>query len=130
MITLRQAVEQVWFAFEDMKGSETYVKKIPSMNIVDIAQAIAPNAELDLIGIRPGEKLHEQMISSEDAPSTYEYPTYYKILPQINEWHKDKGRIKNGTLVAEDFVYNSQTNSEWMTIQNLQSWLNKNSFLI
>lgn len=130
MITLRQAVEQVWFAFEDMKGSETYVKKIPSMNIVDIARAIAPNAELDLIGIRPGEKLHEQMISSEDAPSTYEYPTYYKILPQINEWHKDKGRIKNGTLVAEDFVYNSQTNSEWMTIQKLQSWLNKNSFLM
>ena len=96
MITLEQGVELVWKAFEDMLGGEIYVKKIPSMKLIDIAKVIAPKANHKIIGIRPGEKLHEQMIGIEDSYSTYEYFNYYKILPQINEWAKDSFRIKNG----------------------------------
>ena len=79
MITLQAGVNLVWRAFSDMIGGEIFVKKIPSMNIVDLAQAIAPNCELENIGIRPGEKLHEQMIGPEDSPYTYEYSNFYKM---------------------------------------------------
>ena len=96
MISLDQGVDLVWHAFEDMLGGEIYVKKIPSMKVIDIAQVIAPKAKHNIIGIRPGEKLHEQMISTEDSYSTYEYPGYYKILPQINDWAKDRFRIRDG----------------------------------
>src|SRR3546814_16181831 len=85
MITLNQGVELVWHAFRDMVGGEIYVKKIPSMKITDIAKAIAPDADIDVIGIRPGEKLHEQMISVDDAPYTYEYDHHFKVLPAINK---------------------------------------------
>jgi UDP-N-acetylglucosamine 4,6-dehydratase (inverting) len=96
MITLEQGVELVWHAFEDMQGGEIYVKKIPSMNILDIAKAVNPSAKLKFIGIRPGEKLHEQMISAEDANYTYEYKDHFKILPTINNWGNSPQRIKNG----------------------------------
>ena len=94
MITLDQGVELVWKAFDDMIGGEIYVKKIPSMNIIDIAKVIAPKAKQEIIGIRPGEKLHEEMISLEDSYSTYEYSNYFKILPQINGWSLDKKELK------------------------------------
>lgn len=81
MITLEEGVDLVWHAFDDMVGGEVYVKKIPSMNIIDIARAVAPEAQHKIVGIRPGEKLHEQMIAPEDAPYTYEYSEHYKILP-------------------------------------------------
>ena len=126
MISLEQGVELVWHAFEDMVGGEIYVKKIPSMNIMDLARTVAPNAELKEVGIRPGEKLHEQMIGIEDSPSTYEYDDYYKILPVINNWSTDEGRIKDGVKVVSDFVYDSSTNSDWMTRSALQSWLSEN----
>ena len=83
MISLEEGVELVWHAFEDMVGGEIYVKKIPSMKVTDIARAVAPEAEQKIVGIRPGEKLHEQMIGFEDAPHTYEYQGHYKILPAI-----------------------------------------------
>jgi DNA-directed RNA polymerase subunit H (RpoH/RPB5) len=79
-----------------------------------------------IIGIRPGEKLHEQMIGSNDANSTYEYLKYFKILPQINRWEKDKLRIKNGKKVPEGFIYSSDKNSEWMTKSNFQKWFDTN----
>ena len=126
MISLNQGVELVWCAFEDMVGGEIYVKKIPSIKVTDIAKVIAPKAMHKIIGIRPGEKLHEQMISSDDSYSTYEYPSYYKILPQIYKWGKDSLRIKDGVKVAEGFVYNSDNNTEWMTKSNLQKWIDKN----
>lgn len=126
MISLEEGVELVWHAFDDMKGGEIYVKKIPSMKVTDIAKAIAPNVEHKIIGIQPGEKLHEQMISSEDSYSTYEYDEHFKILPQINNWGKDKERIKNGIKVPEGFVYASDTNPEWMTKENLQTWIDEN----
>ena len=103
MITLEQGVEMVWHALEDMVGGETYVRKSPSMNIMDIAQAVRKDFEHVVVGIRPGEKLHEQMISAEDAPYTYEYSKYFKILPSIHDWHLDPDRIKDGKLVPLDF---------------------------
>ena len=130
MISLEEGVELVWHAFDDMKGGEIYVKKIPSMKVTDIAKAIAPNVEHKIIGILPGEKLHEQMISSEDSYSTYEYDEHFKILPQINDWGKDKERIKNGIKVPEGFVYASNTNSEWMTKESLQIWIKNNQNFI
>lgn len=130
MISLEEGVELVWHAFDDMKGGEIYVKKIPSMKVTDIAKAIAPNVEHKIIGILPGEKLHEQMISSEDSYSTYEYDEHFKILPQINDWGKDKERIKDGIKVPEGFVYASNTNSEWMTKESLQTWIKNNQNFI
>ncbi len=126
MISLDQAVKLVWHTFEDMIGGEIYVKKIPSMKVVDIAKAIAPKAKHKIIGIRPGEKLHEQMISFEDSYSTFDYKDYYKILPQINNWVFDKKRIKRGIKVPNNFIYSSETNSSWMTIQDLQKWIKVN----
>lgn len=125
MITLEQGVELVWHAFEDMAGGEIYVKKIPSMTITDLAKAVAPDAKHEIIGIRPGEKLHEQMISFEDAPHTYEYDGYYKILPAIHNWSQDPLRINGGKLVPADFTYESDTNTEWMTIETLRDWVAK-----
>ena len=126
MITLEQGIDLVWKAFDDMVGGEIYVKKIPSMKITDIAKVIAPNANHEIIGIRPGEKLHEQMISLEDSYSTYEYDDYYKILPQINEWSIDNNRIKNGVKVSDGFVYSSDNNKQWMTKDELKKWVDNN----
>ena len=127
MITLEQGVELVWKAFDDMLGGEIYVKKIPSMTILDIAHAVLPNAKIKLIGIRPGEKIHEQMIGFEDAPHTFEYDSYYKILPAIHNWSNDLNRIKNGKKVDENFTYSSDNNKDWMQIANLQNWIEKNN---
>ena len=126
MITLEQGVELVWHAFDDMEGGEIYVKKIPSMNICDIARACGPECRQEIIGIRPGEKLHEQMISPEDAPHTYEYPGYFKILPAIHFWDRDVNRIKDGKKVPDGFRYESDSNPEWMTIPKLRKWIEEN----
>jgi FlaA1/EpsC-like NDP-sugar epimerase len=126
MITLEQGVELVWTAFNDMVGGEIYVKKIPSMKISDVATACLPRAKHDIIGIRPGEKLHEQMISPDDAPHTYAYGDYYKILPAIHNWSAEAGRIGKGIPVGEDFEYSSNTNTEWMSVKQLQEWIEKN----
>ena len=123
MITLEQGVELVWKAFADMVGGEIYVRKIPSMKVVDIAHTIAPQAEFDIVGIRPGEKLHEIMVSVEDARSTYEFDTYFKILPQIHQWSTDPLRIGNGKPCPDGFAYSSDTNKEWMQPAQLIAWL-------
>tara|TARA_B100000161_G_C33184271_1_gene252892 strand:- start:120 stop:512 length:393 start_codon:yes stop_codon:yes gene_type:complete len=125
MITLEEGVQLVWDAFEDMVGGEIYVKKIKSMRIVDIALAIDPKIKHVIVGTRPGEKLHEQMIGIEDSPFTYEFNDYYKILPSINNWSKDPKRINSGKLVSDGFVYSSETNSEKMSIETLQNWIKK-----
>lgn len=126
MISLEQGVELVWRAFEDMEGGEIYVKKIPSMKVVDLARAVAPHAQQKIIGIRPGEKLHEQMISPEDSLYTYEYAQYFKILPAIHNWCSDGRRIKDGCRVQEGFSYTSDNNKEWMSIEVLQAWIAEN----
>jgi UDP-N-acetylglucosamine 4,6-dehydratase len=130
MITLEQAVDLVWHAFEDMAGGEIYVKKIPSMNILDIAKASVPDASHEIIGIRPGEKLHEQMIGTEDALYTYEYPEHFKILPAIHGWSEDRKRIKDGKLVSPNFNYSSDNNQEWMSVAELRSWIEQNRLII
>ena len=126
MITLEQAVELVWHAFDDMQGGEIYVKKIPSMTIVDIAKAVAPGAKHKIIGIRPGEKIHEQMIGSEDALHTYEYAGHYTILPALHGWSSDPARNTGGIKVEGDFTYTSDKNSAWMKVEELQAWLQSN----
>lgn len=126
MITLEEGVELVWHAFGDMEGGEIYVRKIPSMNIVEIAKAMGAGLETEVIGIRPGEKLHEQMIGQEDAPHTFEYDKYFKILPVINDWSLSANRIKDGKKVPANFTYDSETNKEWMSCAELQDWIANN----
>jgi UDP-N-acetylglucosamine 4,6-dehydratase len=126
MIALEEGVDLVWHALEDMVGGEIYVKKIPSMKVTDVAHAIAPTAQHKIVGIRPGEKIHEQMIGPEDAPHTYEYEDHYKILPAIFNWSQDPSRINGGQPVHPDFTYSSDNNSEWMSIEMLTTWIAQN----
>lgn len=126
MISLEEGVELVWHAFKDMKGGEIYVQKIPSMKVTDVATAVDEKCRQEEVGVRPGEKLHEQMIGPEDALYTYEYQGHYKILPSINEWGNDPERIGNGVKVDPDFIYSSDNNKEWMKISELQQWIEKN----
>lgn len=126
MISLEQGVELVWHAFDDMEGGEIYVKKIPSMRITDLARVVAPEASHEIVGIRPGEKLHEQMIGSEDSFFTYEYKEHFKILPAIHSWNLDGKRIKDGRKVPEGFSYTSDNNSDWMTSEQLRTWVHAN----
>jgi len=127
MITLEEGVKLVWKAFDDMLGGEIYVKKIPSITICDIAKAVDPNAKQKIIGLRPGEKIHEQMIGVEDALHTFEYDTFYKILPAIHGWSSDPSRIKEGKPVNDDFTYSSDNNNEWMLVDDLKSWIQDNN---
>ena len=127
MISLEQGVELVWHAFEDMVGGEIYVKKIPSMKVTDLGRVVAPECKQEVVGIRPGEKLHEQMIGLEDAYYTFEYSEHFKILPTINEWGTSPERIKDGKKVSEGFIYASDNNPVWMTDAELQAWIDANS---
>ncbi len=127
MISLEQGVDLIWHAFEDMVGGEIYVKKIPSMKVVDLARALAPECKLEFVGIRPGEKLHEQMRGAEDSHYTYEYPHHFKILPIINGWSVCAERIKDGKKVPEGFIYASDSNTDWMTGLQIQNWVAANS---
>jgi FlaA1/EpsC-like NDP-sugar epimerase len=127
MISLEESVKLVWHAFDNMLGGEIYVKKIPSMTILDIAKSVSREAKYRIIGIRPGEKIHEQMIGLEDAPHTYEYKDHYKILPAIYNWSSDPQRNKGGVKVDENFTYTSDNNKEWMSIDDLKQWIDTNS---
>lgn len=118
-LQLEDAVELVIQAFENMKGGELYVKKIPSMKIVDLAKAIAPELPLKIVGIRPGEKIHEMMISREDARYTVEFDKYYEIR-SLSEFSEFSIRYETGKTVAEDFEYHSGKNDSWLTIEQMQ----------
>ncbi len=127
MITLEQGVDLVWKALDDMRGGEIYVRKIPSMKVIDIASTIDPRAKLEVVGIRAGEKIHEQMIGSEDAPNTLDCGEYFKILPE-NFLHLFTGADSlGGKKVPEGFTYTSDGNSDWMTSAQLKSWLELNT---
>ncbi len=126
MITLEEGVELVWKAFNDMCGGEIYVKKIPSMKVTDLATTIDSDAVQKVVGIRPGEKLHEEMIGKDDSNYTYEYDNYYKILPAINNWASSKKLIKDGRPVESGFSYTSDNNKDWMSIETLHEWINSN----
>ncbi|MGB4044749.1 MAG: UDP-N-acetylglucosamine 4,6-dehydratase (inverting), partial [Halanaerobiales bacterium] len=110
-ITLEEGVEMVFTALEKMQGGEVFVPKIPSMKITDLAKAIAPECELEIVGIRPGEKLHESLITASDARHTLEFDNYYIIQPEFSWWRL--GNHKDGKPIEEDFEYTSDKNEEW-----------------
>ena len=120
LTSLESAVKLIWNVFDDMKGGEIYVQKNPSINILDLAKAINSNKKIKFIGIRPGEKIDEIMISKDDSRYTYSYKDYYKILPSINNWDKDKSRIKRGKKVKLGFEYTSNTNSTWLKLAEIK----------
>lgn len=123
-ITLEQGVDFVLNNFKRMNGGELFIPKIPSMNIMDLARAIAPECEIDIVGIRPGEKLHEYMISTDDARNTLEFEDYYIIQPDFVWWEKDQYMAENGgKKVAEDFSYSSDSNDQWLTIEVLRKMI-------
>ena len=123
-ITLDQSVQFVLDSLKRMKGGELFVPKIPSMNIVDLAKAIAPEAKTKIIGIRPGEKIHEVMISSDDAINTLEFDSYFVIQPSHPWWDNlDYIKINGGREVDESFTYSSGNNTQWLTIEDLRKML-------
>ena len=122
-ITLEHALDLVFIALKNTEGGEIYIPKIPSMRIVDLAAAIAPECELQHVGIRPGEKLHESMIGVDEAPYTREFPDYYAIQPAIHNWYRDPKRLAGGTSVASQFSYSSDKNDKWLTHAELMSEL-------
>lgn len=118
-ITLEEGVNLVFKALEESKGGETYISKIPSFKITDLAKAMLPKCELKEVGIREGEKLHEVMVSVDDSRSTYEYDSHYIIYPTFEWWNFEKHFTKGGKHLEEGFEYNSGTNKEWLTIDHL-----------
>ena len=121
-ITLDRAVDLVGAAFREMNGGEIFVPKIPSMQLVDLAEAVVPDAKLKVIGIRPGEKLHEEMISPTDARRTIDRGDHFVILPEI-AWHGQSNLA--GDPVPEGFSYSSDTNDHWLSPKELQTFLNE-----
>jgi UDP-N-acetylglucosamine 4,6-dehydratase (inverting) len=122
-ITLDQGIDLVLLALANMHGGEIFVPKIPSMKITDLAQAIAPECNMVVTGIRPGEKLHECMVGEDDAPYTYEFEGHYLILPSIHSWSQNASMLKNARLVPEGFRYTSDQNEQWMTQTELANIL-------
>lgn len=121
-ITLPQAVRFVIDSFDSMHGGELYVPRIPSMRIMDLVEALKPGAETYVVGIRPGEKLHEEMIASDDSYRTLRQADRYVVQPTVKEWwFKDS----EGEPVSEGFSYSSNTNDQWLTIPELQNWIAK-----
>jgi len=120
-ITLEEGINLVLFALENMWGGEIFVPKIPSYRIMDVAEAIAPRCRREAIGIRPGEKLHEEMITSTDALNTVEFNDYYVILPSIEQWNlNDFMTTFKGRRCVNGFAYNSGTNSVWLTVEDIR----------
>ncbi|GFI49569.1 UDP-N-acetylglucosamine 4,6-dehydratase (inverting) [Lachnospiraceae bacterium] len=123
-ISLEEGVELVIKALEEAKGGETFISKIPSFKIIDLAQAMLPGCEMPEVGIREGEKLHEVMVTREDSATTYEYKKHYIIYPHYNWWGEEK-LILGGKKVEEGFEYNSGNNSVWLSAKEISSLLNK-----
>lgn len=123
-ITLEQGVELVFKALEESQGGETYISKIPSFRITDLAEAMLPGVKIREIGIREGEKLHEVMITKDDARFTYEYDKHYIIYPHFDWWKVDTSLVGYGESVKEGFEYNSDSNKEWLNVDALRIRVN------
>jgi UDP-N-acetylglucosamine 4,6-dehydratase/5-epimerase len=119
-ITLEQGVTLVFAALAAMRGGEIFVPKIPSMKLADLARAIAPDCRLEIVGIRPGEKLHEVMVPGDESRHTYEYDTHYVIAPAFHEWTVHDHAADGGRKVADGFAYASDTNDHWLTVEELR----------
>lgn len=122
-ITLDQGVELVFKALEESKGGETYISKIPSFHINDLAEAMLPGCEIEEIGIREGEKLHEVMVTKDDCRNTYEYDKHYIIYPNYEWWNKENGLLPGGVPVEDGFEYNSGNNKEWLSVEQIKAEL-------
>ena len=120
-ITLDQGVTLVLAALGWLRGGEIFVPKIPSMKVIDLARAIAPECRMEIIGIRAGEKLHEVMIPGDESRNTFEYDTHYVIAPAFHEWSRFDFRSNGGRQVADGFTYGSDTNDHWLTIEELRA---------
>ncbi|QKJ25932.1 UDP-N-acetylglucosamine 4,6-dehydratase (inverting) [Aquiluna borgnonia] len=125
MISLDQGVKLVWKALQEAQGGEIFVQKIPSMNILEIAEAVRPDLKRKVVGMRPGEKLHEQMISAEDSVTTVDCGDHYRIFPSIDLGHEVDVN-ESWKKVEIGFNYSSDNNPSWMTIDQLQQWLEAN----
>lgn len=122
-ITLDQGVQFVIDNLERMHGGEIFIPKIPSMTVIDLAKAIAPECEIEVVGIRPGEKLHEAMITEDDARQTLEYDKYFVIQPEFPWWTKENG--EEGKPLADGFKYVSDINDDWLTVEQLKDLVRK-----
>lgn len=123
-ITLERGVEFVLQSLEEMHGGEIFVPKIPSMKLIDLARVIGPDCDLEIVGRRPGEKLHEVMVTEDDAQNTVEYEEFYTILPTIRNWNHDEAQSNGrGRVCAEGFRYSSETNTRWLTVAELEKMI-------
>ncbi len=123
-ITLEQAVDFVLTNLERMEGGEVFVPKIPSMKITDLAEAIAPGCDHEVVGIRPGEKLHEVMVPKNVARNTLEFEDYFAILPAFQDWDSDSYHEENGGTWCEDqFKYSSDTNDRWLSAEEIREMI-------
>ena len=125
-ISLEEGVEMVLYAVEHAFGGEIFVPKIPSYRILDVAKAIAPEAKIEIVGIRPGEKIHEEMITSSDSFNTVDLNKYYAILPQGNQRIQQHYEQMGGKLVEPGFNYNSGSNDQWLSIDELKALIGSN----
>jgi UDP-N-acetylglucosamine 4,6-dehydratase len=121
-ITLAQGVEFVLWSLEHMCGGELFVPKIPSMNVMDLAKAIAPECETKIVGIRPGEKIHELMIPSDDSRRTLEFDSFYVLQPDFKFWSR-RCSWNGGRKVPDDFEYNSGTNPRQLTVEEMRQMI-------
>jgi len=125
-ITLEQGARFVLSSLESMTGGETFVPKIPSMNIMDVAKAVAPDCRTEIIGIRPGEKLHEVLVPPDDAHHTYEYSDRFVIKPEFHQWNAERDIRRNGGNPCPDgFCYRSDKNERWLDPQELRTIIDK-----
>ena len=127
-LTLEQSFELVEFALANMVGGEIFVPKIPSMRLVDVFEAVVPGAKIEIIGIRPGEKIHEVLITQEEAKRTVDLQKCWAILP-ASHWSTDRQRyeklLKQGNLMSEEFCFSSENNENWLTKNNLKKIIKK-----
>lgn len=128
-ISLQGGVDMVLHALDKAWGGELFVPKIPSYKITDVAEAIGPNCKQEIVGIRPGEKIHEEMITASDSFTTYDLGKYYVILPQVTNWKLEEYIIEfNATKVPVGFYYNSGDNTEWETVESLRGLIKEHLY--
>lgn len=128
-ITLDHGVQFVLQCLEEMRGGEIFVPKIPSMKLIDLARVIGPDCEMEIVGRRPGEKLHEVMVSEDDAQNTLEYDDFFAILPTIRNWDENQTR-NGGRPLPEGFRYSSETNTHWLTVAELERMIGSGRALL
>ena len=128
-ISLSGGVDMVLHALEHSWGGELFIPKIPSYRIMDVAKAIGPDCKYEIVGIRPGEKIHEEMITQSDSFNTYDLEKYFVILPTLKNWNLDDfTKHYNAKLVPQGFSYNSKDNSEWETVESLRSLIKEHLY--